>query len=48
MFKSLKSNGFLDNPNSIICSSVFAENERAAEVASYQLGKIQELVEAFK
>lgn len=48
MFSALKSNGFIDNPNSIICSSVFAENERAVEVAKYQLAKIEELVASVK
>jgi myo-inositol catabolism protein IolH len=48
MFKALKANGFIDNPNSIICSSVFAENERATEVAKFQLNKIQELVASVK
>ena len=48
LFKALKSNGFIDNPNSIICSSVFAENERASEVAVYQLNKIKELVASVK
>ena len=44
LFKALKINGFIDNPNSIICSSVFAENERANEVSKFQLEKIQEFV----
>ncbi len=44
LFKALKVNGFIDNPNSIICSSVFAENERANEVSKFQLEKIQEFV----
>ncbi|MEY4424022.1 MAG: hypothetical protein RLZZ258_1125 [Actinomycetota bacterium] len=35
-FGGLKSIGFLDNPSSIMCSSVFAENENAREVAIYQ------------
>lgn len=44
MFKALKANGFIDNPNSVICSSVFAENERAVEVAKYQLETIKKLI----
>lgn len=44
MFKALKANGFIDNPNSVICSSVFAENERAVEVAKFQLDKIKQLI----
>ena len=35
-FGGLKSIGFLDNPNSIMCSSVFAENDNARAVAIYQ------------
>ena len=44
MFKALKANGFLDNPESVICSSVFSENETNRETAVYQLGKIKELI----
>mgnify|MGYP000137184869 CR=1 FL=1 len=44
MFAALKVNGFLDNPNSIICSSVFAENETNRETAVYQLDAIKALV----
>lgn len=44
MFANLKLNGFLDNPNSIICSSVFAENETNRETAIYQLDAIKALV----
>lgn len=44
MFKALKANGFLDDPSSIMCSSVFAENERNAEVAKLQLEKIKALI----
>lgn len=36
-FSGLKEIGFLDNPNSVMCSSVFAENENAVEVAKFQL-----------
>lgn len=46
MFKALKANGFLDNPDSVICSSVFSENETNRETAVYQLGKIKELISA--
>ncbi|MEY5017590.1 MAG: hypothetical protein RL431_639 [Actinomycetota bacterium] len=35
-FGGLKEIGFLDNPASIMCSSVFAENENAHEVAVFQ------------
>ena len=35
-FAGLKEIGYLDNPNSIMCSSVFAENEKNAETAVFQ------------
>jgi myo-inositol catabolism protein IolH len=44
-FGGLKEIGFLDNPNSVMCSSVFAENEKNKETAKYQLAKIQEMIE---
>jgi myo-inositol catabolism protein IolH len=44
LFVALKANGFLDNPDSVLCSSVFAENETNHETAVYQLGAIRELV----
>lgn len=44
MFHALKANGFLDNPNSIVCSSVFAENERNVEASKIQLERIQALI----
>jgi len=47
LFKGLKANGFLDNPNSVICSSVFAENESNHDTAVYQLGAIKSLVEKY-
>lgn len=46
MFSALKFNGFLDNPDSIMCSSVFAENETNLETAKYQLESIRHLVAA--
>ena len=46
MFSALKLNGFLDNPDSIMCSSVFAENETNLETAKYQLESIRQLVTA--
>ena len=48
MFKGLKNNGFLDNPNSIMCSSVFAENENAREMSIYQREAIEKLVAKHK
>jgi myo-inositol catabolism protein IolH len=45
-FQGLKEIGFLDNPNSIACSSVFAENETNAETSKWQLQKIQEYVKS--
>lgn len=44
MFQGLKANGFLDNPDSVLCSSVFAENETNRETAIYQLDAIKTLV----
>jgi myo-inositol catabolism protein IolH len=44
MFQGLKANGFLDNPNSIMCSSVFAENENAREMSIYQREAIEKLI----
>ncbi|MEN9735439.1 MAG: hypothetical protein RL129_149 [Actinomycetota bacterium] len=44
LFKALKANGFFDNPNSVICSSVFAENETNIETAKFQLNAIKDLV----
>ena len=44
LFKGLKANGFLDNPDSIICSSVFSENERNFEASQLNLHAIRELV----
>jgi len=43
-FEGLKTIGFLDNPNSIMCSSVFAENENAREVAIYQRETIEKRI----
>ena len=40
-FGGLKEIGFLDNPNSVMCSSVFAEDDNAVEVAKYQLATIE-------
>ena len=36
LFEGLKSSGYLDNPDSVMCSSVFAENEKNTETAIYQ------------
>jgi myo-inositol catabolism protein IolH len=44
LFAALKSSGFLDNPNSVICSSVFAENETNHDTAVYQLEAIKKLI----
>jgi myo-inositol catabolism protein IolH len=48
MFQGLKDNGFLDNPNSILCSSVFAENENAREMSIWQREAIEGLVAKHK
>ena len=47
LFTALKSNGFLDNPDSVLCSSVFAENETNHETAVFQLQTIKDLVAKF-
>ena len=47
-FGGLKSIGFLDNPNSIMCSSVFAENENARAVAIYQREEMEKRIAALK
>lgn len=47
-FGGLKSIGFLDNPNSIMCSSVFAENENAHAVAIYQREEMEKRIAALK
>lgn len=44
MFAGLKANGFLDNPDSIMCSSVFAENDTNHETSVYQLQAIKDLI----
>lgn len=46
-FGGLKEIGFLDNPNSVMCSSVFAENENAAEVAKFQLETMKSHISKF-
>jgi myo-inositol catabolism protein IolH len=48
MFQGLKDTGFLDNPNSILCSSVFAENENAREMSIWQREAIEGLVAKHK
>lgn len=40
----LAGNGFLARPETVMVSSVFAENEKAREVSRYQLATIQELI----
>jgi len=44
MFRGLKANGFLDNPDSIMCSSVFAENDTNHDTAVFQLQAIKDLI----
>jgi myo-inositol catabolism protein IolH len=48
MFQGLKANGFLDNSNSVLCSSVFAENENAREMSIWQRETIEALVAKHK
>ncbi|MGO2751466.1 MAG: sugar phosphate isomerase/epimerase family protein [Pseudoclavibacter sp.] len=44
LFATLKQIGYLDRPDALIVSNVFAEDERADEVSKVQLEKIRELV----
>lgn len=46
LFSALAANGFLDRSQSVIASSVFAENENADTVGRYQLSTIRELIRA--
>ena len=41
-FAALAANGFFDREDSILCSNVFAEDERADEISRSQLQKLQE------
>lgn len=45
LFSTLRSSGFLDDPEALIVSNVFAEDERADEVSTFQLAKLRELIE---
>ncbi|GAB2557550.1 sugar phosphate isomerase/epimerase family protein [Leucobacter ruminantium] len=45
LFSTLRSSGFLDDPEALIVSNVFAEDERADEVSKFQLAKLRELIE---
>lgn len=44
LFTTLKSTGYLDRPEALIVSNVFAEDERADEVSRFQLQKLRELI----
>lgn len=44
-FNGLAEIGFLDDPNTVMASSVFAENENAVEVSKYQSQTMRELTE---
>ncbi|MDO4929486.1 MAG: sugar phosphate isomerase/epimerase, partial [Corynebacterium sp.] len=44
-FGGLQEIGFLDSPDTILASSVFAENENAAEVSKYQLATIKSMIQ---
>jgi myo-inositol catabolism protein IolH len=46
LFGALRASGFLDAPEAIIVSNVFAEDETADETSRYQLRKIRELIDA--
>ncbi|WP_139146670.1 sugar phosphate isomerase/epimerase, partial [Arthrobacter sp. SW1] len=43
-FGGLKEIGFLDSPDTVMCSSVFAEDESAADVARFQLETMEKYV----
>lgn len=44
LFGLLRSSGYLDRPDALLVSNVFAEDEAADEVSRYQLAKIRELI----
>lgn len=44
-FSGLNEIGFLDSPDTVMASSVFAENENAVEVSKYQSKTMREMVE---
>lgn len=44
-FSGLQEIGFLDNPDTVMASSVFAENENAHEVSTYQLTTMKNMVQ---
>jgi myo-inositol catabolism protein IolH len=46
LFAALGASGFLAREDAIICSNVFAEDERADEVSKFQLTRLRELVAA--
>ncbi len=47
-FAGLAEIGFLDDPDTVMATCVFAENERAAEVAKYQLKTMNDMVKEAK
>jgi myo-inositol catabolism protein IolH len=46
LFTALAASGFLTQPDAIICSNVFAENESAEATSRFQLDRIRELIAA--
>ncbi|NHI16279.1 sugar phosphate isomerase/epimerase family protein [Microbacterium excoecariae] len=44
LFATLRETGYLDRPDALIVSNVFAEDERADEVSRFQLARIRELI----
>lgn len=46
LFATLRAAGYLDRPDALIVSNVFAEDERADEISRFQLAKIRELIDA--
>ena len=46
LFNTLRASGYLEDPNALFVSNVFAEDEYADEVSRFQLAKIRELIES--
>ena len=46
-FGGLAEIGFYDSPDTVMCNSVFAEDENAADMARYQLSTMRDRVATF-
>lgn len=44
LFDALRATGYLDRPDALLVSNVFAEDERADEVSRFQLQRLRELI----